>query len=117
MKTIEELQSIIDANLDLIRVESKTMRQSKRNSLLRENEKLAEIINYLKCSPSENFVSSEKIRLERIIHSKNTQYHYWLENCCPDDVPEKSKRTLFNKETGLVTLKRQLKNLNLILSL
>lgn len=77
---------------------------------------LKDVLMYLETNPRIEFLQSEKERLENIIFNKNEKYNYWIENVVSLEVPKKSRRTLFNKETGIVDCRRFLKTINYILS-
>jgi len=114
MKTIKQLQSQIETNNTWLS-RSENFGIPKRKSVIRENSNLKELVKYLETKPNESFLVSEKQRLSKIIKSKESNYSYWLEHVCPDSVPLKKRKSLFNKENNLAELKRFLKNINFLL--
>ncbi len=116
MKTILNVQNQIVENENYLKAQGKLIPLRRYNTTLRNQEKLKEILRYLETKPNETFIQFERKRLERIIASKEDQYENWVQNHCPYEVPIKSRKTFFNKETGIFILKRQLKNIKFILS-
>ncbi len=87
----------------------------KYKSISVKNQKIKELIMYLETAPKEDFLRSERIRMEGIVTAKESQYAHWSSNICPDSVEVKNRRSMFNTELGLVALKRQIKTLSYIL--
>jgi hypothetical protein len=54
--------------------------------------------------------------MQKIISAKESQFIYWNENVCLQDVEINKRRSLFNKEVGITDLKKRIKTLNYILS-
>ena len=114
MKKIEDLQKEISENIKLMK-SRKEMNHS-YSSISKKNDVLKFYISYLESNPSEDFLKSDKERMLGIIKSKESNYNYWNKNVCPQDVPDKKRRSLFNKETGIAELKKRIKTINYILS-
>ena len=70
---------------------------------------------YLETNPKEEFLKSEKNRISKIISAKEIQYDYWSSNVCPDVIDVKKRRSIYNEELGLTSLKHQLKTISYIL--
>ena len=129
MRTAEEIENEIDGNIEyLVRLQDKISQgrksdtETKRNKaefnrVLKENALLREILFYLKTNPREEFIVSERDKIQKILQAKNEQFLYWKKNVCPADVPEKKIRSHYNKEQGILFLQKQLKTLNLILNI
>lgn len=79
-----------------------------------------EILLYLEKKPSEAFVLSEKERLKKTIKNIDDRFDYYVENALLRTVlvgTEKRKfRTIYNRESGVNKLKKQLKFINEILN-
>lgn len=75
-----------------------------------------EILKYLQTDPNEDFISSEKERLSKIIKNKESQYGVWLFNFPNKNLKQSQYKTLFKKEVGIDVLKRQLKNIEFLLN-
>lgn len=82
----------------------------------RKAEFLKSVLMYLETNPRKEFLQSEKQRLENVIEAKNKMFEYWVKNVVPTEIPEKSYRSLFNKENGITDCIRFLKTINYILT-
>lgn len=83
---------------------------------LKKNDKLNYFISYLETNPSEQYLKSEKDKIQRIISSKTSRFDYWSENVCSQEILMTKRRALFDKEVGINDLKKRLKTMNYILS-
>lgn len=129
MKTIEEVKNEIDGNMEYLeRLHEKIskgvktsrevkMHQRDFNRVIKENAILREILMYLQTNPKEEFIISEREKVQKVLASKNFQFTFWVRNCCPDDLPVNKRRSVYNKEQGITILQHQLKTLNLILNI
>jgi hypothetical protein len=114
MKTAKELQKEVAENIKLMK--QKKEAGLRYNSISKKNEELNSIIRYLESNPKEEFLNAEKDKIQKIIDSKKSQFPYWAENVCSQDVSQTKRRALFNKEVGITDLSKRLKTLNYILS-
>lgn len=114
MKQIEELKREVSENIKLMK-QRKDLGRS-YSSISKKNEILKYFISYLESNPSEEYLKTERDKIQKIINAKESQFHYWNENVCPQDVSITKRRSLFNKEVGITDLKKRIKTLNYILS-
>jgi hypothetical protein len=114
MKQIEELKKEVSENIKLMK-QRKEMNRS-YSSISKKNEILKFYIAYLESNPSEEYLKSERIKMQKIICTKESQFNYWNENVYLQDVAITKRRSLFNKEVGITDLKKRIKTLNYILS-
>jgi hypothetical protein len=116
MKTVDQVKTIINQNKKWLSTEGKEAKKPLRNKALKEIKLYSELLMYLETQPREDFVISEIKRLKRIIESKNSQFSNWNEKVCPEDVPVKKRRALFNKENEIPKYRAQLKNLEILIN-
>lgn len=114
MKNTEDLKKEVADNIKLMK--QKKEAGLKYKSISKKNEELTSINRYLESNPKEDFLKTEKDKIQKIIDSKKSQFGYWTENVCPQDVHQGKRRALFNKEVGITDLNKRLKALNFILS-
>jgi hypothetical protein len=114
MKKIEDLKKEISENLKLMKDKKEMGR--KYSSISKKNQYLHQLVMYLETKPNEIYLKSEKDGILKIISTKQSQFAYWSENVCSQDVPVSKRTSLFNKEIGLADLKKRLKTLNYLLS-
>jgi hypothetical protein len=116
MKTTSDLKLVIRINVDFLKSQSKETKRSVINKSLKEIKLYKDLLNYLETEPKEEFVVSEIKRLKKLINSKNSQFNYWQEQVCSQDIPIKKRRALFNKENEINKHKLQLKNLEILMN-
>lgn len=114
MKKIEDLKKEVSENIALMRQRKELGRSY--SSISKKNDILKYFIAYLETNPSEEYLKAEKIKMQKIIATKESQFGYWSENVCSQDVSITKRRSLFNKEVGITDLKKRLRTLNYILS-
>jgi hypothetical protein len=114
MKQIEELKREVSENIALMK-QRKDLGRS-YSSISKKNDILKYFIAYLETNPSEEYLKAEKIKMQKIIASKENLFNHWSENVCSQDVSVIKRRSLFNKEVGITDLKKRIKTLNYILS-
>ena len=114
MKQIEELKREISENIKLMKQKKDANRSYA--SISKKNDILKYFIAYLELNPSEEYLKAEKIKMQKIINAKESKFDYWSENVCSQDVIEKKRRSVFNKEVGITDLKKRIRTLNYILS-
>jgi len=114
MKKIEDLKKEISDNIKLMK--DKKEIGKKYSSISKKNQYLSQLVMYLETNPSESYLKSERDSILKIITTKQSQFKYWSESVCSQDVPVAKRNALFNKEIGLAELKKRIKTLNFILS-
>jgi hypothetical protein len=114
MKSVAILQTEYDANLKQMKI-LKELGKSYR-SISKKNDQIKFFIDYLNTNPSEAYLCSEKQKIQAIISNKEAKFEHWSKNVCPQEVPTAKRRAVFNKEVGIVDLRKRLKTLNFILS-
>lgn len=114
MKQIEELKREVYDNVQLMKQRKDANRSYA--SISKKNDILKYFIAYLESNPSEEYLKAEKIKMQKIINTKESQFDYWNKNVCSQDVSVTKRRSTFNKEVGITDLKKRIKTLNYILS-
>ena len=114
MKHIEELKKEVSENIKLMKQRKESNRSY--SSISKKNEILKHFVTYLESNPSEEYLKSEKIKMQKIVNAKESQFEYWSNYVCPQDIIITKRRSLFNKEVGVTDLKKRIKTLNYILS-
>jgi uncharacterized protein YlxP (DUF503 family) len=114
MKNTDDLKKEVAENIKLMK--QKKDAGLKYKSISKKNEELTSVIRYLESNPKEEYLKAEKEKIQKIIDSKKSQFNYWAENVCSQDVFQTKRRALFNKEVGITDLSKRLKTLNYILS-
>lgn len=114
MKNIQDLKKEVSENIKLMKQKKELGRSYL--SISKKNEQLKYFITYLETNPSEDYLKSERDKLQAIISTKSSQFDYWSKNVCSQEVLVTKRRNLFNKEVGITDLKKRLKTLNYILS-
>ena len=114
MKQIEELKKEVSENIKLMKQRKDANRSY--SSISKKNDVLKYFIAYLESNPSEEYLKAEKIKMQKIINTKESHFDYWSKNVCPQDVSITKRRSTFNKEVGITDLKKRIKTLNYILS-
>lgn len=115
MKTAEQLKEIIAQNRVVIEKHFNEVPKKELKKRIKQNTLLVPIYQYLESKPTEQYLVSEKKRTKRIILAKQEQYGQW-ESINKEPMSPTKKIRLFNKETGLTGLRKQLKTLNFILN-
>lgn len=114
MKQIEELKKEVSENIKLMKQRKEANRSY--SSISKKNDILKHFISYLESNPSEEYLKIEKNKMQKIVNAKESQFDYWSENVCSQEVSITKRRSLFNKEVGITDLRRRIKTLNYILS-
>jgi hypothetical protein len=114
MKQVEELKREVYENIRLMKQRKDANRSY--TSISKKNDVLKYFIAYLESNPSEEYLKAEKIKMQKIISTKESHFDYWSKNVCPQDVSITKRRSTFNKEVGITDLKKRIKTLNYILS-
>jgi len=109
LNEISDRQKYISDNL-------KTITDSKLTRLKNEIEYMNYIQRVLLYKPLDAYYESELVRLERISSSVNDRFDYWCENIAPKNVDPKKFRAIFNSETGLTKINKQIKTMKFILN-
>ncbi len=109
MKTAREVEKEID---DLI-VSGKSSDEKERKKITERVKWLMPILMYLEANPSEQFVDIELRKAENKMKAINSRF------VPPDNVTGKvvgELRATFNKEYGVLAIKKHIKNLKFILN-
>jgi hypothetical protein len=114
MKNTDDLKKEVAENVKLMKQKKES--GLRYTSISKKNEELNSVIRYLETNPKEEYLKAEKDKIQKIIDSKKSQFAYWAENVCSQDVFQTKRRNLFNKEVGISDLTKRLKTLNYILS-
>lgn len=115
MKTQSELRALIASNKEYLAKKGKQLKKPTINKISKEIKLHTDLLRYLETEPKEEFVVQEIKRLKKLIDSKNSQFEYWSEKVCSQDVPIKKRRALFNKENEIPKHRVQLKNLKTLI--
>lgn len=116
MKTVTKVRSMIKDNLaELDYKPGVVVTKRFHNSIVKKDKFLNEILMYLETGPKLEFLLKEKERLSSIIAAKEEQFEYWSKNVCDKSLDVKKRKSTFDRELGIKTLKVQLKTINFIL--
>lgn len=86
-----------------------------KKAIGRKIKDLREVIMYLETNPNESFIKSEISRISSIIKAKSDGYQYWTKNICEKNIDVSKRKSLFNSQLGITSLKKQLKKLKYII--
>ena len=117
MKTLLTINNLINDQIEsILELEkdkklNKTKIKKGRNNLTY----LRFIKSYLETNPDESNLIRDRDKLIKNINSKQSNYDYWFKHIAPIGITKKKAEELFKKESGIETMKKQLKNLNFIL--
>jgi hypothetical protein len=114
MKTIEQVNKQIEANLSAI-TNPKTDRKE-TNRLMSENEFLKSIALYLETNPKQEYLLWKREQLNSILSAKLSTYSYWNEHVCPNDVPKDKREELFEENEDLKSIRKHIKSIEYILN-
>lgn len=123
MKTLQFIDSEIKAQQDRWQKVYEDAQKSKKEipsaKLTRiENkiEYLRGIKKYLESEPRQEYVEAEQKRLRDMASRIDDRFPAWCKSMAPKDADPKTWRTMFNRETGLTKVKKQLKTIEFILA-
>lgn len=114
MKIIKDLNSEINQLALENNKRETSLKVFKKNS--KRIDFLRYVIRFLETNPSNEFLESERIRLLELAGKINARYSTWKRDIAPKDVDLKKWKSLFNKETGLTKINKQLKTITFITS-
>lgn len=107
MKTKQEIKNLIDQYLNDTYL---TIKQRKKKLDFANN-----ILRYLETEPNILFIEKEIKIINKRINSVNNKFHTWTNSAAPKNINPKNYRAIFNKETGITIMKKQLKALTFII--
>lgn len=116
MKNLKEVQDKMNQNLEHASKNGFNINTKEGKKIARENKLLRSVLLFLEKNPNEDFLKSEKSRLQKIISEKEKGYEYWSANICDKSVEVHKRKSMFNKELGLTKMRAQIKHINFILA-
>lgn len=111
MKTVQDIDNLIEECKMTLRAGNKSLRRATKTRLFNEIDYLRGVRAYLESEPSEAFLLGQKKRLENQIVSIDSMFEFWRTTYNGDG----DARKVFEQETGLPHLRRNLKKLKFIL--
>jgi len=111
MKTIEKVES---EKRDLINQLPDAKNDRATNKILNRIDFLKTIILYLETNPKEEFLQSEKLKLEKQIDNIDANFNAWILSDSSRKHLEKPLKT-FHKEMKIEDVKKRLKTINYLL--
>lgn len=111
MKTVQDIDNLIEECKMTLRSGGKSLRRATKTRLYNEIDYLKGVRVYLESEPSESFLLGQKKRLENQIFSIDSMFGFWNMSYNGDG----DARKVFEQETGLPHLRRNLKKVKFIL--
>lgn len=116
MRTVAQLKHRIEYQSHRLEFHFAEITKAERKRLAKQNAILLDLKSYLETNPTESFITSEKKRIHKIILAKQSQFEHWRTKVLVETMSPVKQNRVFCKETGITSLRKQLKNLNFLLN-
>lgn len=128
MKTVREIDKLIETELqDLQQIANELKNERDKKVIKKLNSRKTRVQNelaklryykmYLESGPTEIFLKEEVFKLKNKIELIQKTYGTWCDQSGPKDKdPLKDWPILFNNQTGITTMKKQIKTMEFLLN-